>query len=105
MRSVPQSRLSPDLVTPVESPALPVPADDRRWLDDQEVVAPGRPALPEPDPENAIRVPQTGGGVGLESDVELVAENHAPMKSRQPVFYIRRAAIRMQATPERARRV
>jgi hypothetical protein len=46
-----------------------------------------------------------GGGVGLESDVELVAENHAPMKSRQPVFYIRRAAIRMQATPERARRV
>jgi hypothetical protein len=52
-----------------------VPADDRRWLDDQEVVAPGRPEPPEPGPENAVRVRQSGSGIGSEGDLELVAEN------------------------------
>jgi hypothetical protein len=52
-----------------------MPADNRLWLDDQEVVAPGRPEMPKPDPQNAIRVPQSGSGVGSERDVELVAEH------------------------------
>jgi hypothetical protein len=46
-----------------------------------------------------------GGKQDRLADKPESRRNHAPMKSRQPVFYIRRAAIRMQATPERARRV
>jgi hypothetical protein len=73
------------LPTPVDAPALWVPADNRLWPDDEEVLAPGRPELPEPDPENAIRVPQTGSGVGSERDLELVAENQGSQGRRHAV--------------------
>ena len=52
-----------------------MPVDNGLWLDDQEVVAPRRPELAEPDPLNAIAVRQSGSGVSSKSDVELVAEN------------------------------
>ncbi len=52
-----------------------MPADDRFWLDDEEVVAPARPEVVEPYPENAIRVPQSWSGIGAEGNLELVAKN------------------------------
>jgi hypothetical protein len=61
-----------------------VPADSRLWLDDEEEVAPGRPELPEPDQENAIRLPQSGSGIGSERDLELVAENQVLKRDVTP---------------------
>jgi hypothetical protein len=53
-----------------------VPADNGLRLDDEEVVAPARREPADPDPENPIRVPQAGCGVGPEGDLQLVAEDH-----------------------------
>ena len=42
------------LPSPVESEALPVPANDRLRFDDQEHALPARPESGEPGPENAV---------------------------------------------------
>ncbi len=74
----------PTFVTHVEAPALAVPADNGRWLDDQEVVPPARPEPADPDPQNAIRTPQPGCGVGSEGDLELVAEDEILQRNVTP---------------------
>jgi hypothetical protein len=52
-----------------------MPADHGRRVHDVEVIAPGRPNLPEPDPEHSVGVGQAGGRVGPKSNLKLVAEN------------------------------
>jgi len=74
----------PTFVTHVEAPALSVPADNRLWLDDVEVIAPGRPEPADPHPQNAIRTPQSGCGVGSEGDLELVSEDEILQRNVTP---------------------
>jgi hypothetical protein len=52
-----------------------MPVNNRRRLDDEEVVAPVWPEPVHPDPQNAIRPLHSGRWVGSEGDLQLVAEN------------------------------
>jgi hypothetical protein len=52
-----------------------VPTEHSFWLDDVEVIAPRRPNLSEPDPEEAIRVGQAWRGIGAKDNLKLVTEN------------------------------
>jgi len=61
-----------------------VPAENRLRSDDEEVVLPGRPEPADPDPQNAVRAPQPGRGVGSEGDLELVAENEILQREVTP---------------------
>jgi hypothetical protein len=52
-----------------------VPAEDGFGLDDVEVIAPRRPSVSEPHPEQTIRVGQAGRGIGAKDNLKLVTEN------------------------------
>ena len=60
----------------VQSPALPVPAQDRLRLHDPKVLVPAlRPEVAKPDPEDSIRSAEAGMRVCAQGDLELVAED------------------------------
>src|SRR4051794_4439310 len=46
---------APDLPSPKETKAFPMPGDDRGWYDDQQGGFPVRPNTTQPHPENSIR--------------------------------------------------
>jgi len=52
-----------------------VPPEHGFWLHDVEVIAPGRPGVLNPDPEQPIGVGQAERGISAKGDLELVAEN------------------------------
>src|SRR2546425_8308287 len=61
---------------PIESPALPVPAQNRLRLDHTEMPSPAfRPEVAKPDPEDSIRSPKVRMRVGAQCDLELMAED------------------------------
>ncbi len=61
---------------PIQSPALPVPAQDRLRLHDPKVLPPAlRPEVAKPDPEDSIRSPEAGMRVGAQRDLELMPED------------------------------
>ena len=69
------SEPGPRLPRPVQPPTLAVPPDHGFWLHDVELIAPRRPSLSEPDPEEAIRVGQAWRGIGAKDNLKLVTEN------------------------------
>ncbi len=60
----------------IESPTLPVPAQDCLRLHHLELPAPSlRPEMAHSDPQDSIRSPEPGMRVGAQSDLELMAED------------------------------
>ncbi len=67
---------SSGLPPPIQSPTLPVPAQDRLRLHHMEVLSPILgPDMAKPDPENPIPRPEAGMRVGAQGDLEVMAED------------------------------
>lgn len=68
------SRPAPRFPPPIEVEALATPADDRCRGDDQQGVFPAGPASEQPDPQQAIPMPQVGPPDGAPQDGQLLAQ-------------------------------